>query len=92
MSKFTLIYMNNRYSILVKDTEELKKELIKYAHAIGKSRNQLYFLEKGKALTLENCQYKFWQKKKYIIFVYDLEIKARKIEDIENIICPECGN
>ena len=92
MSKFTLIYMNNKYSILVKDKEELKKELIKYAHTIGKTRNQLYFLQNGKTLSLENCQYKFIDKKKYIIFVYVLENKTRKIEDIENIICPECGN
>ena len=92
MSKFTFIYMNNIYKITIKNKEELTEELIKYARAIGKYRTKLYFLYKGKPLTFEKKQYIFDYKKTYIIFVYDLEIKTEKNEEIENVLCPECGN
>ena len=92
MSKFTFIYMNNIYKITIKNKEELTEELIKYARAIGKYTTKLYFLYKGKPLTFEKRQYIFDYKKTYIIFVYDLEIKTEKNEEIENVLCPECGN
>ena len=95
MEKVKFIYMKNKYEIkLTENNLTINILLNKFVSILDIEIKQLYFIYKGKYLSINN-------KKKInelndnnlTIFVFNLNIKKNNNEKkLKNIICPECNN
>ena len=90
----TFIYMNNKYKQKISFTDSLiSNELKLYASILGLEINQLYFIYKGKNLSIKNTQkIKSFKKTNLTIYVYKIKNKNKNNDNLKNIICPICEN
>ena len=88
MSKINLIYMYNKYQIKCNENDLVRNILIKYSSKLNKDIKELYFLYKGKILSLSN-NFKIYKLKiNNNIYVFNLNIKkSEENKEIENILC-----
>ena len=94
MIKVNFIYMNNKFEIKENKNTLLIEILKSYVKNINNDINDFYFLYKGKKLIIDNkLKIKDLGRKnnKVIISVFNINIKKYNNE-INNIICPDCGN
>ena len=93
MTKIIFIYLNNKYTKTIKNSNVLiANELKSYSSIFSKNIKKLYFLYNGKQLSI-NTKKKIidFNKKHLVINVFNLDIKnLKKKEKIECVLCPEC--
>ena len=93
MAKVNFIYLNNKYEMInVKEDSFLSYLLLKYCSIINQDKNELYFIYKGKILSLnQKIRIKELKNKNIIILVFKLKYKKNKNKSLlNNIICPKC--
>ena len=98
MENVRFIYMKNKYQIKI--TEKIitiNNLLNKFASILNIEIKQLYFIFKGKHLSINNNKRidEITDNNLIIIFVFNLKIKNKnnnQIKELKNIICPECNN
>ena len=93
MEKVKFIYLKNKFEMINIDKYSFLSDLlIKYCSIINQDKNELYFIYKGKILSLEEkIKIKDLKNKDILISVFKIkyEKNSNKII-INNIICPEC--
>ena len=99
MKNVRFIYMNNNYEIKVNNENMIINNLLyKYVSILKKEIKQLYFIYKGKYLSLNNNKrMNEIDDNNLIIFVFDLYFQKHKSnndknKELKHIICPECKN
>ena len=93
MIKVKFIYLKNKYEMInVKEDSFLSDILLKYCFIINQDKNELYFLYKGKILSLDQkMRIKELKNKDILILVFKLNYKKNKNKQkLNNIICPKC--
>ena len=93
MTKVKFIYIRNIYEMInVKDELLLSDLILKYCSIINQDKNELYFLYKGKILSLDkNIKIKDLNNKNIIISIFKINYEKNSNKTILNhIICPEC--
>ena len=95
MKNVKFIYMNNKYEMkLTQQSVTINYLLNKFVSIINIDIKKLYFICRGKYLSLNNSKSISEFKDTYlIIFVFNLNIKIHKNDKkLKHIICPECKN
>ena len=93
MTKVKFIYIRNTYEMInIKDELLLSDLILKYCSIINQDKNELYFLYKGKVLSLDkNIKIKEMNNKNIIISIFKINYEKNNNKEILNhIICPEC--
>ena len=94
MSGIQFIYMNNKYSMKLKEKNKLNyEELESYSKILGKDLDELYFSYNGRNLNIKNARNIIFKerKNKIKIFVFILTKKKAK-QEFSCITCPKCKN
>ena len=96
MDKIIFVYEKNIFEINVDKEKNLNDVLKNYSNIIGNNKNDLYFLYKGKKLSLSS-EIKIEEFKRYniIIFVNNIKIHNNSIiikKEINDLLCPQCNN
>ena len=91
MAKITFIYGYNKYVIAAKKKDSIASILDKYIHSLNEDKNDLFFMYKGKIITLlKMSSNTINQNKNMLIFVF--KKNSLKNNEINNIVCPTCEN
>ena len=93
MMKITFIYIKNKFEINIEKEKTLNCILEYYSNIIINDKNDLYFLYKGKKLSLNSkIKIKEFKRCNIIIFVYSIKTYNDNIikNEINDIICPQC--
>ena len=94
--KIKIYYMNNKYEKSYENNELIIDILKNCSVEFKKNIEELYFIENGNRLLLNDLEKKKLKADLYknkIIFAFDLiKVKKKNIWKLNNIICPECKN
>jgi len=93
MAKVKFIYLKNKFEIINLDKYTFLSDLLlKYCSIINQDKNELYFIYKGKILSLDQkIKIKDLKNKDILISVFKIKYE-KNINNIvlNNIICPKC--
>ena len=90
MVKLKFIYMKNIYEIPFLNNNINMDLIEKYCNKINQNVDDLYYLYRGKFLSLNN--FKLFNKSKKDIIISIFSIKKNKNNNLKTILCPECNN
>ena len=92
MSTITFVYMRKKYQKTIKNPKTLlKEEINKLSSILQISLDDLYCVYHGKSLDNTRIKISDLKNKNLLIYIFNLKkVKAKKDEQLNNLLCPYC--